>query len=138
ARGARVVVTSGSDAKLARAKQLGADGGANYRAADWAKEVVRLTGGGPDVVIDSVGGATVGKATEGVRPGGGSVTYGATAGPTPEVEVRRIFWKQLSLLGSTMGTPKEFAAMLELFGKGSARPVVDRVFPLADAAAAHR
>src|SRR4051794_38284819 len=126
ARGAKaVVVTSGSDDKLTRAKQqLGADGGANYKAGDWAKEVVRLCGGdGPDVVIDSVGGETLGKAIEIARPGGRLVTYGATTGPVPQLEVRRVFWKQLSFLGSTMGTPKEFAAMLELLGKGTTKPV---------------
>jgi zinc-binding alcohol dehydrogenase/oxidoreductase len=141
ARGAKtVVVTSGSDDKLTRAKQqLGVDGGANYKTGDWAKEVVRLCGGeGPDVVIDSVGGETLGKAIEIARPGGRLVTYGATTGPVPQVEARRVFWKQLSLLGSTMGTPKEFAAMLDLFGKGAARPVVDVTFPLADAGAAHK
>jgi NADPH:quinone reductase-like Zn-dependent oxidoreductase len=139
ARGARVVITSGSDEKLARAKQLGADGGANYKTSDWAKEVVKLTGGaGPDVVIDSVGGETFGKAIEIVKPGGRIVTYGATTGAVPQVEVRRIFWKQLNVLGSTMGTPREFAAMLALYTAGTARPVVDRVFPLAEAAAAHR
>ena len=139
-RGATVVVTSGSDDKLARAKQkLGADGGANYRTGDWAKEIVRLCGGeGPDVVIDSVGGETIGKAIEITKPGGRIVTYGATTGPVPQLEVRRIFWKQLSVLGSTMGNPAEFAAMLELFGKGKMRPEVDTMFPLADAAAAHR
>jgi NADPH:quinone reductase-like Zn-dependent oxidoreductase len=140
ARGGRVVVTSGSDDKLARAKQqLGADGGANYRTGDWVKEVVRLFGGdGPDVVIDSVGGETLGKAFEVARPGGRVVTYGATTGPVPQAEVRRIFWKQLSVLGTTMGTPAEFAAMLELYGKGGMKPVVDTAFPLADAAAAQR
>ena len=127
-------VTSGSDDKLARAKKLGADGGANYRTGDWTKEIVRLCGGeGPDVVIDSVGGETIGKAIEIARPGGRIVTYGATTGPVKDLEVRRIFWKQLNLLGSTMGTPKEFAAMLELFGKAAARPMVDAMFPLADA-----
>jgi zinc-binding alcohol dehydrogenase/oxidoreductase len=140
ARGATVFVTSGSDDKLTRAKQkLGADGGANYRTGDWAKEIVRLCGGeGPDVVIDSVGGDTIGKAIEITKPGGRIVTYGATSGPVPQVEVRRIFWKQLSILGSTMGTPKEFAAMLELFGKGTMRPMVDAMFPLADAGSAHK
>ena len=133
ARGAMVVVTSGSDDKLSRAKQkLGADGGANYRTADWAKEISRLCGGeGPDVVIDSVGGETLGKAIEIAKPGGRIVTYGATSGPVPQLEVRRIFWKQLSFLGTTMGTPAEFAAMLELFGKGTMRPLVDAMFPLA-------
>lgn len=140
ARGARVVVTSASDDKLGRAKQkLGADGGANYRTGDWAKEIVRLCGGeGPDVVIDSVGGETIGKAIEITKPGGRIVTYGATTGSVPQLEVRRIFWKQLSFLGTTMGTPAEFAAMLELFGKGTMRPMVDAMFPLADAGSAHR
>ncbi|HEX4590666.1 MAG TPA: zinc-binding dehydrogenase, partial [Gemmataceae bacterium] len=140
ARGARVIVTSGSDDKINRAKsQLGADGGANYRTGDWAQQVLRLLGGeGPDVVIDSVGGETFGKAIEIAQPGGRIVTYGATTGAVPQVEVRRIFWKQLSLLGTTMGTPKEFAAMLDLFANGSLRPMVDTMFPLADAAAAHR
>jgi zinc-binding alcohol dehydrogenase/oxidoreductase len=138
--GATVVVTSGSDDKLARAKQkLGTDGGANYRTGDWTKEIVRLCGGeGPDVVIDSVGGETIGKAIEITKPGGRIVTYGATTGPVPQLEVRRIFWKQLSFLGTTMGTPAEFAAMLELFGKGTMRPMVDAMFPLADAGSAQR
>jgi zinc-binding alcohol dehydrogenase/oxidoreductase len=141
ARGARtIVVTSGDDEKLARAKQqLGVDGGVNYRTGDWAKEVVKLCGGdGPDVVIDSVGGETLGRAIDITRPGGRLVTYGATTGPVPQVEARRIFWKQLSLLGSTMGTPKEFAAMLEMFSKGKARPIVDATYSLGDAGAAHK
>jgi NADPH:quinone reductase-like Zn-dependent oxidoreductase len=138
--GAKVFVTSGSDDKLTRAKkQLGADGGANYRIGDWAKEIVRLCDGeGPDVVIDSVGGETIGKAIEIAKPGGRIVTYGATTGAVKDLEVRRVFWKQLSLLGTTMGTPKEFAAMLELYTKGTMRPVVDAMFPLADAGAAQR
>ena len=117
----------------------GADGGANYATSDWGKEIVRLLGGeGPDLVIDSVGGETFGKAIEIAKPGGRVVTYGATTGSVPQLEVRRIFWKQLNVLGSTMGTDREFAAMLELFAKGPTRPVVDKVFALADAPAAHR
>jgi NADPH:quinone reductase-like Zn-dependent oxidoreductase len=137
--GASVFVTSGSDEKIERAKQrLGAEGGANYHG-DWGKEIVRLCGGeGPDIVIDSVGGETIGKAIEIARPGGRIVSYGATTGPVPQLEVRRVFWKQLNFLGSTMGTPKEFAAMLDLFGKSETRPVVDTTFALADAAAAQR
>jgi zinc-binding alcohol dehydrogenase/oxidoreductase len=138
-RGARVLATSGSDAKLARAKELGAEGGVNYKNPDWAKEVVKLAGGeGPDVVIDSAGGATFVKAIELVRPGGRIVTYGATTGAAEKIEVRRIFWKQIAVLGSTMGTPREFQEMLGLFGPGGLRPVIDQVFPLADAPAAHR
>jgi NADPH:quinone reductase-like Zn-dependent oxidoreductase len=137
--GARVVVTSGSDEKLARARDLGADGGANYRTQDWGKEVVALCGGeGPDVVIDSVGGETFVKAIEVVKPGGRIVTYGATTGAAEKVEIRRIFWKQVNILGSTMGTPEEFFEMLELYSGHALKPVIDRVFPLAEAADAHR
>jgi NADPH:quinone reductase-like Zn-dependent oxidoreductase len=137
ASGAKVVVTSGSDAKLERAKTLGAIGGVNYKLSDWSKTVSALTSGGPDVVIDSVGGETLAKAIDIVKPGGRIVTYGATTGPVPQLEVRRIFWKQLALMGSTMGTPREFAAMLELYSTSNSRPVVDRAFPLAEAPAAH-
>jgi zinc-binding alcohol dehydrogenase/oxidoreductase len=136
--GARVFVTSGSDEKLARARELGAAGGANYRTQDWGKEITALTGHGPDVVIDSVGGETFNKAIEIVKPGGRIVTYGATTGPAPKVEVRRIFFKQLNILGSTMGHAREFADMLKLYEGGELRPVVDKVFPLAEAAAAHQ
>jgi NADPH:quinone reductase-like Zn-dependent oxidoreductase len=138
-RGARVFVTSGSDDKLARAKALGAEGGVNYKAADWPKQIVALGGGqGPDVVIDSVGGETFGKAIEIVRPGGRIVTYGATTGPAEKLEIRRVFWKQISILGTSMGTASEFPQMLALFGPGGLKPVVDRAFPLADASGAHR
>lgn len=137
--GAKVVVTSGSDEKIAKAKKLGADDGVNYHSDNWGKEVIRLCDGeGPDVVIDSVGGETMAKAIEIVRPGGRIVTYGATTGQVPQMEVRRIFWKQLQILGTTMGTPREFAAMLDLYAKGTMRPAVDAAFPLADAGAAQR
>lgn len=138
AMGARVFATSGSDAKLQRARDLGAEGGANYKSEDWGKAIKDQTGGGPDVVIDSVGGPTLDRAIEIVRPGGRVATYGATTGAVPKLEVRRVFWKQVSLLGTTMGTPAEFAAMLQLVADGRVRPVVDRVLPLAEAAEAHR
>jgi len=136
-RGAQVFVTSGSDEKLARARELGATGGVNYHSADWGKEIVALTGGGPDVVVDSVGGETFNKAIEILKPGGRLVTYGATTGAASKMEIRRIFWKQLSLFGSTMGTSEEFGAMLKLYETGLS-PVVDKVFDLAEAAEAHR
>ena len=88
-------------------------------------------------MIDSVGGETLAKAIEIAKPGGRIVTYGATTGPVPQLEVRRIFWKQLALIGSTMGTPREFAAMLELYSTSNSRPVVDRAFSLSEAPAAH-
>jgi len=135
--GARVFVTSGSDEKIARAVQLGAAGGVNYRREGWGKAVQDLTDGGPDVVIDSAGRDAVPALIELVRPGARIVSFGATTGSPTTVEMRRIFWKQISLLGSTMGTPAEFGAMLSWFGPGGLRPVVDRVFDLADAAEAH-
>lgn len=137
AAGAEVFVTSGSDEKIERARKLGASGGANYREGDWGKAIVALTGGGPDVVIDSVGGETFSKAIEILRLGGRLVTYGATTGAAGKLEIRRIFWKQLSILGSTMGTREEFAAMLKVYEAGGLKPVIDRVFDLGDAAAAH-
>ncbi len=137
--GARVLVTSGSDEKLARAKELGADDGFNYRTDDWVKAVRQATGGaGPDLVIDGTGGKTFDAAIDAVRPGGRVVTYGATTGVVPELAVRRIFWKQVDVLGSTMGASDDFTAMLDLFGAGKPRPVVARVFPLAEAGAALR
>ncbi len=137
--GVRVLVTSGSEAKLARAKEIGADGGANYNSQNWGKEIVALANGqGPDVVIDSVGGQTFEKTIEIVRPGGRIVTYGATTGPAKQVEIRRVFWKQLNVLGSTMGNSKEFEAVLELYRRGGLRPIVDQAFPLSEAASAHR
>ncbi|MFI5279921.1 MAG: zinc-binding dehydrogenase [Gemmatimonadales bacterium] len=137
--GARVLVTSGSDAKLARAREMGAAGGANYRTQDWAREILRqCAGGGPDVVIDSVGGDTFAKAVEILKPGGRIANYGATTGPVKDFVLRNLFWKQATVLGTTMGSAREFAAMLKLYDQGGLRPVVDRVLPLADAAAAHR
>jgi zinc-binding alcohol dehydrogenase/oxidoreductase len=135
--GARVLVTSSSDAKLERARALGADGGFNYQTADWVKAAREATGGqGPDLIIDGTGGVTFDKALDAARPGGRIVSYGATTGATPELTVRRVFWKQLNILGSTMGSPEDFRGMLAVFGSGSVRPVVDRVFPLEDAAKA--
>ena len=135
--GARVFVTSASDAKIDRARQLGAGGGVNYKSETWARDVQRLTEGGPDVIVDSAGRDTFAALLDIVRPGGRIVTFGATTGSTSTVEVRRIFWKQINILGSTMGTPDEFASMLALFD-GTLTPVVDRTFPLAAAAEAHR
>jgi zinc-binding alcohol dehydrogenase/oxidoreductase len=135
--GARVLVTSGSDDKIERARALGADDGFNYKTVDWVKAVKRATGGqGADLIIDGTGGQTFDGALDAARPGGRVVSYGATTGPVPDLAVRRLFFKQLDVMGSTMGSPDDFRAMLDLFGAGKARPVVDRVFPLAEAGAA--
>jgi zinc-binding alcohol dehydrogenase/oxidoreductase len=97
-----------------------------------------MTGGGPDVIVDGAGGETFAQALAIARPGGRIVSYGATSGSPSTIEVRRLFWKQLTLLGSTMGTPREFAGMLRLYQEGRLRPVVDCVLPLGDVAEAHR
>ncbi len=135
--GARVLVTSGSEEKIARARALGAEEGFNYKTTNWVKAVQAATGGqGPDLIIDGTGGQTFDLALDAARPGGRIVNYGATTGVVPEVAVRRIFWKQLDVRGSTMGSPADFRAMLSLFGEGKLRPMVDRVFPLAETGAA--
>jgi NADPH:quinone reductase-like Zn-dependent oxidoreductase len=137
--GARVIVTSGSDEKLAQAKQLGADGGANYRNESWPKEVVSLSGGaGPDVVVDSAGGTTLEECVKIVKPAGRIVFFGATTGLAHNLDLRRIFFKQLNILGSTMGSDREFAGMLKCYNDHKLRPVVDQVFPLAETPAAHQ
>jgi NADPH:quinone reductase-like Zn-dependent oxidoreductase len=135
--GARVYVTSGSDDKLARAKELGAEGGANYKNPEWGKTITELTGGGPNVVIDSAGGESMETAVKILKPAGRIVFYGATTG-LAKIDLYRCFFKQATLMGSTMGSPREFAAFLELCSDAKLRPAVDQVFPLAEAAAAHR
>jgi len=135
--GARVFVTSGSDDKLARARELGAEGGVNYKNADWGKALTELTGGGPNVVIDSAGGDALETAVKIIKPAGRIVFYGATAG-LAKIDLYRCFFKQLTLMGSTMGSPREFAAFLKLYGEAELHPAIDQVFSLADAAAAHR
>jgi NADPH:quinone reductase-like Zn-dependent oxidoreductase len=138
AAGAMVIATSSAQAKLQRARELGADVAINYTSEDWEKIVLERTGGGADVIIDSAGKETWGKALRALRPGGRLVTFGATTGGATEADIRQVFWNQLSILGTTMGSPREFAAMLQLYEAGRLRPVVDSVFPLRDAPAAHR
>jgi zinc-binding alcohol dehydrogenase/oxidoreductase len=135
--GARVYVTSGTPAKIDTARAYGAAGGVDHHDPDWPRAMTTLIGGRPDVVIDGAGGETLNAALDLVAPGGRVVSYGATLGPAKNVEVRRIFWKQINMLGSTMGTRGDFAAMLQLYDAGL-RPIVDTVFPLGEAAAAHR
>jgi zinc-binding alcohol dehydrogenase/oxidoreductase len=136
-RGARVFVTSGDERKLERARELGAEGGVNYKHPMWMKEL-QENAGAVDVVIDSIGGAAFDAAVDLLTPGGRLVSYGTTTGAVKELQLRRIFWKQLTVLGSSMGSPVDFEAMLELFGKNGLRPVIDSVFALRDASEAHR
>jgi len=135
--GANVVVTSSSDAKLERARELGADAGVNHERDDVVAAVKELTGGGAHVVVDDVGEATWRRTLDAARTEGRVVVCGATTGPNPPAALHRIWWKQLSILGSTMGTPEDFRGVYELIASGKVRPVVDEVMGLADARAAH-
>ena len=135
--GAQVAVTSSSDAKLARARELGADAAVNHETDDVVAAVKEVTGGGAHIVVDDVGEATWRRTLDAARPEGRVVVCGATTGPNPPAALHRIWWKQLTILGSTMGSPEDFQAVWELIDAGRLRPVVDRVFPLADARAAH-
>jgi NADPH:quinone reductase-like Zn-dependent oxidoreductase len=136
--GARVLATSSSDAKLERARQLGADATVNHSGGDVRAEAKRATGGrGIDVVVEHVGEATWATSLAVARPGGRVTVCGATTGPNPPAQLHRVWWKQLSIYGSTMGTRADFEGAYELVASGRARPVVDTVFPLAEARAAH-
>ncbi len=135
--GARVLVTSSSAEKIERAKELGAEGGVDYTGGDWVAEMRELAGGeGVDVVVDSVG-STWPDSLRCLRPGGRLAVFGATAGATVELEVRPIYFGQFSILGTTMGSAKDFAALLRAVDEGTWAPVIDSVRPLPEAAAAH-
>ncbi len=135
--GAQVIVTSSSDEKLARARELGADATVNHATEDVVAAVKEATAGGAHVVVDDVGEATWKRTLDAARPEGRVVVCGATSGPNPPAALHRIWWKQLSILGSTMGLPEDFKGAYDLIAAGKARPVVDRVYPLAEVRAAH-
>ena len=135
--GARTLVTSSSDAKLERARELGADATVNHASGDVRAEVKRLTGAGVHVVVEHVGEATWAQSLACARPDGRIAVCGATTGPNPPAQLHRVWWKGLTIVGSTMGTRQDFEAAYELVRSGRAKPVVDSVFPLAEARAAH-
>lgn len=131
--GARTWVTSGSAEKLEMARALGADEVLDHSQVDVAKEIRARTGKrGVDVVVDSVGSATWKASLGALGKRGRLVTCGGTSGPMVETDVRRLFWNQWTIMGSTMGTPREFDAIAGHFRNGALRPVVDSVVPLAE------
>ncbi len=136
AAGAHVWVTSGSDEKIARAVALGAGGGVNYRHEKWVEEAKAMCPSGFDVTIDSAGGASFGKLIDLAAIGGRIAFFGATHGNPPDLDLRRMFWKQVSLLGSTMGSSAEFSKMIGFVGEKKIVPVADKVFALSDGNAA--
>lgn len=137
AAGARVFVTSGDDEKIAKAVALGAHGGVNYKRSDWGRALQEMTGG-PDVIVDGAAGDGMDELLNLARPGGRLVFYGATRGNPSSLTARRIFWKQLTIFGSTMGSPDNFLAMTDFVNRHRICPVVDRVFPFEEGDAALR
>lgn len=130
--GADVWVTSSSAEKIAKAIALGAKGGFHYTRADWAVEATKIAGMF-DVIVDSAGGAGFGDLIDLAAPGGRIVFFGGTRGNGPALPLRKIFWRQLSLLGTTMGSPADWSAMMEFVALHRVRPLVSEVFPLARA-----
>jgi NADPH:quinone reductase-like Zn-dependent oxidoreductase len=133
--GARTIVTSGSDEKLARAREWGADVAVNHHTGDVAAAAKEA--GGADVVVETVGEATWKTSLGAVKPGGRITVCGATSGPNPPAQLHRFWWKQLTIYGSTMGTRDDFLGAYELVRSGRARVHVDSVFPLSETRAAH-
>ena len=131
--GAHATVTSGSNEKLARARALGADETINHKEVDVGREIRARTGKrGVDVVVDSVGQASWSQSLAALGKRGRLVTCGGTSGPMVETDVRKLFWNQWSLLGSTMGNDAEYSAVIAHFREGRLRPVVDSTFPIAE------
>ena len=136
--GARVIATAGTDEKLQKAKQLGADHGINHKSQKIREEVRRITNKrGVDVVFEHVGTATWDESIASLAASGRLVTCGATTGFDAKIDLRFLYSRQLSLLGSYMGTKSDLHTVMKLVAAGRLKPIVDRVFPLAQAAAAH-
>jgi NADPH:quinone reductase-like Zn-dependent oxidoreductase len=137
--GAVVFAVASSEEKAARARSLGADVVIDRSRVDWVREVFKLTGRrGVDVVVDNVGRATLAGSMQAVARGGRIVIVGNTSGPQAEIDIRFIFGKQISLIGSTMGNHQDFLAVIELLRQGKLKPVIGRVVPLHDGIEAYR
>ena len=126
---ASVFVTSGSDDKISKAKTLGANAGFNYKDPEWAMKAQKEAGGF-DIIIDSAGGNQFGKFIELAMPGGRIVNFGRAAGNITDISTRLLYWKQVSIMGTTMGTRDEFLSMLHFIESRSLKPIMDRTFPL--------
>ena len=129
AAGAEVWVTSSSTDKIARAVALGAKGGFDYKATGWAKAAAQRPGLF-DVIVDSAGGEGFDSLIDLAAPGGRLVFYGATRGNPPALAMRKVFFRQLSLLGTTMGSPEDWAAMVDFVTQHQLKPIVSEVFPV--------
>lgn len=137
-RGARVIATAGSDEKLVKARELGADEVVNYTKDDWPKEVKRLTNRkGVDVVFEHTGAATWPGSIASLKTNGRLVTCGATSGFAAQTDIRQVFFRHLTILGSFMGSKSELLEAMKFIESGKIRAVVDQKLPLADARRAH-
>jgi NADPH:quinone reductase-like Zn-dependent oxidoreductase len=137
-RGARVIATAGSEEKLEKARELGADETVNYTREDWPKEVRRLTGKrGVDVVFEHTGAETWPGSIQAMAKGGRLVTCGATSGFDARTDIRQLFYRHLSFLGSFMGSKAEMLDAMKFIERGAIHAVVDRTLPLAEAGRAH-
>ncbi len=131
--GANVLVTSGSDEKIARAVKMGAKSGANYRKEGWEKEIQLQAGkNGVDLIVDSAGGEGFDRLTAIANPGGRIVFFGATAGNPGKFNLRRVFWKQLVIHGTTMGNQADFTKMVSLFQRHRIKPAIDGPYAFED------
>jgi NADPH:quinone reductase-like Zn-dependent oxidoreductase len=137
--GANVYAVTSSPEKMEKARALGADWTVDRTRENWSKAVYEATNRrGVDVVLENVGAATWFDSLRSAKKGGRIVTYGATSGPQPRTDIRYIFWKQLSILGTTMSTRSEFHDVMNLVWQGKLKPVIDSVFPMDEAPAAYR
>lgn len=130
--GAKVYVTSGSDDKIKFAKQTGAEDGFNYKNEMWDEVLLSAVNGGIDAVIDGTGGNTINKLIKIINPGGRIVNYGATTGNTHNFDVRKLFWKQLKFMGTTMGSENDFREMLNFIEQKKIKPLTDKIFEFGD------
>ena len=136
--GAEVFATASSEEKLSYAEEVGADHTINYEETDFAKEILEMTDGrGVDMVVDHIGEQTWQSSLKSLVKGGRVVTCGATTGGTPETDLNRIFWNQLSVIGSTMATPGQAEEVLELVWDGTLEPRIRDTFPMSEIASAH-
>lgn len=131
--GAQVYVTSSKAHKIEAARQMGASGGADYAQADWDKTLLQQAGGGFDLIIDSAGGEGFNTLIKLAAPGGRIVTYGGGQGSVPKFSPQSIFWKQLSIMGTSMGSDEDFMAMVAHVNQHQIRPVIDSQFSLEEA-----
>ncbi len=131
AAGAEVYVTSGSDNKILEAKRLGAAGGANYREENWHKKLTGMAGGF-DLIVDSAGGNGFALLVKCCNPGASIVTYGGTRGVVNGLSPQIIFWKQLNILGTSMGSAEEFGKMLDFVSQHRIKPIIDSIYTLAE------